>query len=292
MCLSNGQFFYVNPTTQLALFTLCSGDCLAVEKIQWNIYQGSINSSDQTVQWIRFFPITLSWFYGKYLFDRQKIIAELFLGFDTKNLTVLKEFFTDNRTIVYWRFEAIYSFGLGISKANFDIEINQAPRNGNCSIDPLNGTMLTLFTIICSNWYDEDAIKDWTFYGWNRNSSTRLMLGHTTKSIIDLRLPASVDDISTFYIVAHIRDTFDCAYEVHLPPIHIFRDDRAILNFINTLQKPNNQFDNDIITQLLNSGDPNVVGQLVTSIGQFFNEIKSQTIELAARSDHLFAKFI
>ena len=36
-----------------------------------------------------------------------------------------------------------------ISKNTFDIELNQPPINGSCSIDPWNGTMISSFII---NW--------------------------------------------------------------------------------------------------------------------------------------------
>jgi hypothetical protein len=45
------------------------------------------------------------------------------------------------------------------------MEMNEEPKNGFCSINPSNGTMFTLFTINCSNWFDRDEIKDFTVYG-------------------------------------------------------------------------------------------------------------------------------
>lgn len=71
MCVSVDQFRYVTPSTQFALFSLCSGDCSAVEKIQWNLYQGSINSSDSTPHWTLFSPTFSSSLYGKSSLDRK-----------------------------------------------------------------------------------------------------------------------------------------------------------------------------------------------------------------------------
>jgi hypothetical protein len=42
--------------------------------------------------------------------------------------------------------------------------INSPPSNGSCSIYPVNGTITTLFTITCSNWFDEDGIKDYSLF--------------------------------------------------------------------------------------------------------------------------------
>ncbi len=90
---------------------------------------------------------------------------DFFLGFNTKNLTILKDFFSENKETIYWRFEVIYSFLSGNSTQVFDMELNEEPKNGSCLINPSNGTMLTSFTINCSNWFDRDEIKDFTFYG-------------------------------------------------------------------------------------------------------------------------------
>lgn len=84
---------------------------------------------------------------------------------ETNTLTIVKDFFLRNPTIIYWRLEVIYLFGLNTSEKTFDIQMNQEPKNGTCSIDPPNGTIITVFTIDCSNWYDPDGIKDYTIYG-------------------------------------------------------------------------------------------------------------------------------
>ena len=65
MCLLKNQFHYINPNTQLALYPSCIGNCSSIEYIQWNIYQGLVNT---TIQWTLFSPRLSSWFYGKSLF--------------------------------------------------------------------------------------------------------------------------------------------------------------------------------------------------------------------------------
>ena len=90
---------------------------------------------------------------------------KIFLGLNSKNLTMTKDFFSQNKEIVYWRFEVFYFFQTEIINQSFDIQLNQAPEKGVCSVNPANGTTLTLFTIHCSNWSDEDRVKDYTYYG-------------------------------------------------------------------------------------------------------------------------------
>jgi hypothetical protein len=51
MCLSNIEYEYLNPTTQLSLFSNCISNCSFINNIKWNIYQGIINSSTNIIQW-------------------------------------------------------------------------------------------------------------------------------------------------------------------------------------------------------------------------------------------------
>ena len=79
MCQLNEEFYYVSSNTQLALFSLCSGNCSSVVNVTWNVYQGSINSSNETVvQWTLFNPFVSSWFFGKYLSDQGQTFLRLF----------------------------------------------------------------------------------------------------------------------------------------------------------------------------------------------------------------------
>ena len=66
MCAPNLEFQLVNPTTQVALFTLCVGSCSSLLAITWNIYQG-LNGSTTTMQWTLFNQTSQFenvWFFG------------------------------------------------------------------------------------------------------------------------------------------------------------------------------------------------------------------------------------
>jgi hypothetical protein len=86
---------------------------------------------------------------------------------NTTNFTATSEFFLEHSHIRYWQFEVTYSFILETSTSALNFFINQPPKNGNCSISPLNGTTNTIFTIECLDWSDEDedTIQDYSFYG-------------------------------------------------------------------------------------------------------------------------------
>ena len=83
---------------------------------------------------------------------------------NSSNFTMTKDLLLLYPTIKYWRFEVSYTVGLVSSVGVINFLINSPPSNGSCSIYPLNGTISTLFTISCSNWFDEDGIKDYSFY--------------------------------------------------------------------------------------------------------------------------------
>jgi hypothetical protein len=66
MCTSNVEFQLVNPTTQVALFSICPGSCSSIINITWNIYQG-LNASLTTIQWTLFTQMNQYqniWFFG------------------------------------------------------------------------------------------------------------------------------------------------------------------------------------------------------------------------------------
>jgi len=71
----------------------------------------------------------------------------------------------NNLSIIYWKFEVIYKFQMGISSSSIYFKKNSVPSNRNCSINPPNGTISTLFNIVCSNWFEENEIKDYSVFG-------------------------------------------------------------------------------------------------------------------------------
>ncbi len=69
MCSPNLEYQFVNPTTQVALYSVCIDNCASLVRIHWNIYQGSLlNSSTNIVTWSSFIPIGFSYddfFFGE-----------------------------------------------------------------------------------------------------------------------------------------------------------------------------------------------------------------------------------
>jgi hypothetical protein len=68
MCiLPNSEFQLINPTTQLSLYSKCIEYFSSIKSIQWNIYQGTMNSSTNATQWISFNQTNTIEFFGKNL---------------------------------------------------------------------------------------------------------------------------------------------------------------------------------------------------------------------------------
>ena len=151
MCLPNLEFQRINPTTQVALFAICSEDCTRIQHIRWNIYYGDMNTSSNFTHWIQF---NQTYFYEN----------SYFFGLNTSNFTASNQLFLDNPEKNLWKFEVVYQFEKETSISALNFVINQKPFNGSCSIEPSNGTTTTLFAVSCPNWYDDDNIKDYSLY--------------------------------------------------------------------------------------------------------------------------------
>ena len=54
LCAPNLEYQFVNPTTQVALFSQCLPLCTAINNITWTVYQGVLNASSNIVRWTPF----------------------------------------------------------------------------------------------------------------------------------------------------------------------------------------------------------------------------------------------
>ncbi|CAF0820451.1 unnamed protein product [Adineta ricciae] len=192
--------------------------------------------------------------------------SELF-GSNTENLTIPKMFFQNTSNVAFWRFQVFYNFSSEIIVGTFDIEINKPPTNGTCSIQPQNGTIMTLFTINCSDWYDRDGIKQMTIY-----NSKFAVLATTTDATAQLRLPIGLDQD----LHIHIQDAFDCIAEFTLSSIFVLPD----------LETPNDTF-HRLFPFLANNTDRNVITQIITSLSELLNTMNDVINQQAALYDIL-----
>lgn len=118
----------------------------------------------------------------------------MFLGMNTSKFTVSKQLFLENLNVIFWRFEIVYNTSMTEkSSSALHVQVNQPPRAGHCSITPSNGNTSTIFSISCQDWFDEDGIKDFSFYGTS-NYITLLFSYHIKTNCI--YYPCSVSNRS------------------------------------------------------------------------------------------------
>ena len=206
------------------------------------------------------------------------------VGRNTANFTATSQLFQSYSRYHLWRFEVVYTFASEQSSSALNFAINQPPQNGSCSINPLNGTTMTLFTISCPNWFDQDEIKSYSLYslGFTTNDhSDAVLIAFSSVSHFNVRLPCKNGNRSRIDLFISIRDELDCATEVNLTSIIVTADSSSISLLMDTFQhSPESLFANPII-QLLSSGNQNTVGQIITSVSQQFNQITAQSLDNA-----------
>jgi hypothetical protein len=157
--------------------------------------------------------------------------------------------------------------------------INQPPRNGSCSINPLNGTTDTLFTISCLNWFDEYGIKDYSLYSINLSAQT--IIAFSSLPNFQVRLPAGDDPTFLLNLVIYIRDTYDTTTRYNISSVIVMPDTEEILELIHILQNSTNELTSNSFVQLLASENQNIVSQVITLISQQLNTMNSQSIQNA-----------
>ncbi|CAF0849209.1 unnamed protein product [Adineta steineri] len=269
MCVPNLEFQLLNPTTQVALFTVCIGTCTNLESIKWNIYQGFDNStSSNSTQWT--------------LFNNTILYENIwFFGTNTSNFTATDQLFLNNLQISLWRFEVVYTFLSAISTSALNFIINQPPANGSCSINPLSGTITTLFTIECPDWYDVDGIKDYSLYTWTTDISQRTIIAFSPEDNFQVRLPAGDNGTSLLNLVVYVRDLLNSVTQVNISSVNVIADMAIINDLIDKITNSSSTITNNAIVRLLSSGNQNVVGQMIISLSQELNQMSSENLDKA-----------
>ena len=288
MCIPNLELQRVNPTTQVALFSECLGNCSALLNITWNIYQ-SLNGSLATMHWTLLNLISQQdnvWFYGRRLAYSYFIIP-LFIGAgrNTTNFTATNQLFLANPHVRYWRFEVVYSFTVESSSSALNFVINQPPSNGSCSISPLQGTTSTLFAVSCPGWVDDDGLKDYALSSYTADAEEPLMLAFSSVSDFSIRLPAPYTNQTQLNLLVTIRDTLDCVISVNLSAVNVTVDVSSINQLVDQLSSTTSFSATSPLVQLLSTGNQNTVAQLVTSLSQHFNQIGGKNIGDAVSSE-------
>ena len=198
----------------------------------------------------------------------------------TGNFTATSDLFLSNPSIALWRFEVVYSFSTEISSSSLTFLINPPPRNGSCSISPENGTTLTLFTVSCPDWFDEDQIKDYSLLLWSADPSSRTLIAFSPASIFDVCLPASDGPLRLLIV---IRDQRDCAAEwTNFSSISVQMDSNAFSDLLsNVLASAGGGSTTNPFVRLLTTGNQNQLGQVISSLSQHVNQMGEDNLHTA-----------
>ena len=142
----------INANDQLDLNGLCTRGC--ENKTSIYTYQlFMLNSSSS--QWI---PFTGNFYY-----------FYTGLASSQTDLTVKEELFQDYSHISVWKVELnVFNPSENTSgSAAVHFLVNFPPKNGSCDINLKNGSTDSLFSIVCSNWFDSDGKLDsFSYYGY------------------------------------------------------------------------------------------------------------------------------
>ena len=112
------------------------------------------------------------------------------------------------------------------------------------------------------------------------------MLAYSYQPRFALRLPTGNSNTSLVNIIVQVRDILNCVTEYSLRPVVVQSDIAEVTNLVDALQQTSVQtINNNPTIQLLASGNPNVVGQVLTSVSQVFNQINSENIDNAISSE-------
>ena len=208
----------------------------------------------------------------------------LFPGLQSSNFTSTQDLFLQYPQVSFWRFEAIYSFVTEQTTSALNFQINQPPRNGSCSISPLNGTTTTPFTVSCPSWFDEDGIQDYSIYDTTDWSKQRIV-AFSSLSSFQVRLATDAETETVVNLTVHIRDQRDCITAYNLSSVVISPDLVGMTDLIDRVLNVSQTLPSNAFVQLLTSGNQNLVGQLITSFSQQLNRINRQALTNLLLSD-------
>jgi hypothetical protein len=120
---------------------------------------------------------------------------------------------------------------------------------------------------------------------WTTDYSNQIIVGFTTQSTFQLRLPAGDDNNSFLNVTVHIRDMLNSVTKYNMQTIVVLPDSTEITALIDVVQQPGNEANSNLFVQLLASGNQNTVGQILTSLSRIFNKMSTENVESAVASE-------
>jgi hypothetical protein len=114
------------------------------------------------------------------------------------------------------------------------------------------------------------------------------MIAFSSVSTFQVQLPSGNEPTFSFALIIYIRDTRDCITEWNLTSIVVRPDSAALDDLLNQLEDPSSGSTSNPLTELLVKGNPNTVGQVISSVSQQFNQKNKQNLQDAVSSNLFF----
>ena len=186
---------------------------------------------------------------------------------------------------LYWKVDfQIQTFKYGIwlnTTTSMILKINQAPINGTCFVDLLEGYALsTLFTITCLNWIDIDGyITRYEYFAKFLNDSNPIALNYNEEGILYTQLPQGPPyDSYNISLFVQIIDDADAIAVYEIPtlvtvipiPDQIEQIKYEVINGLNGTN----------ITQSLSTGDLQICAKNIISFTSMLNFETNVTVRI------------
>ncbi len=227
-CTSYNSYYKITEIDQIDIYSYCSSSgCNSTNNYSYSVYinLNSLNYNYANAIW--------------YQLNSSEINIQ---GWSTQNLTLSALLFQKYSNSTYFKINLnIQNTATSLNGTSEIILIkNQLPTNGNCSVNPINGSALqTNFTITCLNWYDPDgSVSNYQFYATLNGSTNPISLGNSSLGSLVTTLPSGSSNYSyNVYLYVLIYDNTNGYYQYTLP--------------ISVISQPNNAFITTLTTQLL-----------------------------------------
>ncbi|CAF4311337.1 unnamed protein product, partial [Adineta steineri] len=96
-----------------------------------------------------------------------------------------------------------------------------------------------------------------------------------------VRLPAGDNETSLLNLVVYVRDLAGSVTQVNISSVSVTKDFATINDLIDKITNSSSTITNNPIVRLLSSGNQNVVGQMIISLSQDFNQMSSENLDKA-----------
>ncbi len=119
---------------------------------------------------------------------------------------------------------------------------------------------------------------------WTNDPSQTMIIAFSPVPTFQVRLPAGDNQTSLLNLIINIQDTLACITVYNISSVSVTPDTVGMANLINDIQGPSGGVTTNPIVQLLASGNQNIVGQVIASLSQQFNQMNSENLNTAVSS--------